>query len=80
MEREVLLSKVTDIIRKITSNSALEVDEITKFEEIDDWDSLNTVDMEMELESTFSISFEVGEFRELADVSALLTCILQKLN
>lgn len=80
LEREVLRSQVTDIIRKITSNSTLKINETTKFDEIDEWDSLNTVDMEMEVESTFSISFEVGEFRELADVNALLTCIMQKLN
>lgn len=80
LEREILLSKVTDIIRKITSNPTLEVNEATKFEEIDEWDSLNTVDMEMELESTLSISFETGEFRELDTIEALLNCIMQKLN
>lgn len=80
LERADLLLKVTDIIRKITSNPGLAVDETTKFEEIEEWDSLNTVDMEMELESTFSISFEVGEFRELEDIDTLLTCIAQKLK
>ncbi len=78
MERADLLLKVTSIIRKIAGNTTLEIDETTKFQEISEWDSLNTVDMEMELESTFSISFEVGEFRELDDVGTLLTCMMQK--
>lgn len=80
MEKANLLTKVIDIIRKITSNPVLAVDETTKFDEIEEWDSLNTVDMEMELENIFSIDFEVGEFRELDDINALLTCITEKLK
>jgi acyl carrier protein len=80
LEKANLLTKVIDIIRKITSNPVLAVDETTKFDEIEEWDSLNTVDMEMELENIFSIDFEVGEFRELDDINALLTCITEKLK
>ena len=80
MDKTELLGQVTQIIRKISANSSLEVNELTRFDEIDDWDSLNTVDMEMELESTFDISFATGEFRELETIGELLNCLSQKFN
>jgi len=80
MQKEELLAKITGIMQKITSNPNLHVTEETRFEDIEDWDSLNTVDMEMDLESTLSISFEIGEFRELDTISALLDCLAQKLK
>jgi acyl carrier protein len=79
LEREEITFKIKGIMRKIASNSALEIEESTVFEEIEDWDSLNTVDMEMEVESHFNISFEVGEFRELHTVGELIDCITSKL-
>jgi acyl carrier protein len=79
LEREEITFKIKEIMRKIASNSALEIEESTVFEEIEDWDSLNTVDMEMEVESHFKISFEVGEFRELHTVGELIDCITSKL-
>jgi acyl carrier protein len=80
VQREELLLKITEIIRKIASNPSLKVEEETQFADIKDWDSLNTVDMEMELESALSISFETGEFRELESIEVLLNCIVQKLS
>lgn len=79
MSREELFNSIQGIMRKIASNSDLEVGESTVFEEIEEWDSLNTVDMEMEVESHFKISFEVGEFRELHTVGELIDCITSKL-
>jgi acyl carrier protein len=80
LQKEELLVKITDIIRKIASDPSLKIEESTRFSEINEWDSLNTVDMEMELENIFSISFEIGEFRELDDIDGLLNCMLEKLN
>jgi acyl carrier protein len=80
LERADLILKIKGIMRKIASNSELEIEENTVFEDIEDWDSLNTVDMEMETESHFNISFEVGEFRELHSVGELIDCINSKLQ
>lgn len=80
LKTDDLLLTITNTVRKVTSNKNLEIDLNTRFEDIEDWDSLNTVDMEMDLESTLSISFEVGEFGELKDVNSLLDCLVQKLK
>lgn len=67
-------------IKKITSNPNLNITTDTRFDDIEDWDSLNTVNMEMELESIFSISFETGEFGEIETVGELIDSLSSKLN
>ena len=79
MQREEIFSKIINIIRKATSNPNLELDESTLFEDIEDWDSLTTVDVEMEIESVFGLSFQVGEFKELKSIKNLLDLIAAKL-
>lgn len=80
MNKEEILKTIESLMKQIAQNPDLPVQESTKFEEVEAWDSLNTVDLEMELESTFSISYEVGEFQEIKDVSSLAESLLKKIK
>ena len=51
-------------IKQIAENDALEISADTVIKDINEWDSLNNVDLEMALETECSIDFEVGEFEE----------------
>lgn len=79
MNREEIFQKIVVLIKKIADNANLEINEDTQFSSIENWDSLNTVDLEMEVENTFSISFETGEFQEYKDVSTLINAIANKI-
>jgi len=80
MQREDIFLKITKIIQNATSNSSLELNEATELENIEDWDSLTTVDVEMEIENIFSVSFEIGEFKEIIDIKSLLNLLETKLS
>jgi len=80
MKREDIFLQITKIIQKTTSNPSLHLNENTKFEDIENWDSLTTVDVEMEIENIFSINFEIGEFKEMNDIKSLLNLLDTKLN
>jgi acyl carrier protein len=71
MTKEKIQTLVLTLIRKITLTPDLEVDNQTNFEDIGGWDSLNTVDLEMELESALGISFEMGEFLQYNNIATL---------
>lgn len=71
MTKEKIQTLVLTLIRKITLTPDLEVDSQTNFEDIGGWDSLNTVDLEMELESALGISFEMGEFLQYNNIATL---------
>ena len=80
MTKEEILETIERLMRQITQNPDLPVEESTRFEEIEAWESLNTVDLEMELENTFSISYEMGEFQEIKDVASLAESLLKKIK
>jgi len=78
MTKEKIQTLVLTLIRKITLKPDLEVDSQTNFEDIGGWDSLNTVDLEMELESALGISFEMGEFQQYNNIATLLEVLETK--
>ena len=78
MTKEEIQILILTLIRKITLKPDLEVDDQTNFEDIGGWDSLNTVDLEMELESALGISFEMGEFQQYNDIATLLEALEAK--
>ena len=67
-------------IKQIAENDTLEINADTVIQGIDEWDSLNNVDLEMALETECSIDFEVGEFEELKTVGEMVSIVEKKVN
>ena len=67
-------------IKKIAENDALELSTDTVIKDIDEWDSLNNVDLEMALETECSIDFEVGEFEELKTIGEMVNTVKKKVD
>jgi len=65
---------------EIAEDDSLELTDDTVIEEISDWDSLNNVDLEMALETSCKIDFEVGEFEELKTVGAMIDTVANKVD
>jgi acyl carrier protein len=78
LNRENILEVVTKAMRNISSNETLEVNDSIVFEDIDGWDSLNTVDLEMDLETNLDVSFATGEFQEYKSVKELIDALGEK--
>jgi len=78
MTKEEIQILILTLLRRITLKSDLEVDDQTNFIDIGGWDSLNTVDLEMELESALGISFEMGEFQQYNNIATLLEALEAK--
>ena len=71
---------IVNEIRKILENDALEINADTVIQDIDEWDSLNNVDLEMTLETECGIDFEVGEFEELKTLGDMIDTVEKKVN
>ncbi len=67
-------------IKQIAENDALEISADTVIKDINEWDSLNNVDLEMALETECSIDFEVGEFEELKTVGEMVSTVEKKVS
>jgi len=80
MTQEELKTQVITKIKSISDNQDLELQDNTNFDDIEEWDSLNTVDLEMELESSLNISFETGEFQEYKTIKELIDSLQTKVK
>ena len=80
MSREDILAVVTKAMRNISSNETLAVDDSAVFEDVEGWDSLNTVDLEIDLETNLDVSFATGEFQEYKSVKELVDALEDKVK
>lgn len=79
MTREEVFNQVQDIFRDIFDDQTLAIENSTSSEDIEDWDSMNHINLVSAIEKQFSIRFPLGELQRLNDVGALLDLIMQKL-
>ena len=79
MTKETVFLRVTDIFRDIFDDDALEIKETTSSIDIEDWDSLNHINLIVAIESDFKIKFSFDEISELKNVGEMVELITLKL-
>ena len=80
MTRDEVFNGVQDIFRDIFDEDDLIVRDSTNSDEIEDWDSLNHINLVSAIEQEFKIKFALGELMTLKDVGAMIDLMLEKLN
>jgi acyl carrier protein len=71
---------VAEIIRRITGNKNLKIDPYLTANDIKNWDSLRHVMIINEIESHYSIQFDLSEMIEMNSVDDLCKAIIRKQN
>lgn len=80
MTREEVFNGVQDIFRDIFDEDDLVINDSTSSEEIEDWDSLNHINLVSAIEKEFKIKFALGELMTLKDVGAMIDLMVEKLK
>ncbi len=80
MTREEIFNGVQDIFRDIFDEDDLIIQDTTSSDEIEDWDSLNHINLVSAIEKEFKIKFALGELMSLKDVGAMIDLIIIKLK
>jgi acyl carrier protein len=78
MSREELFKKVQEIFRDIFDDDSLIIDDSTNSSDIDDWDSLNHINLVVAIESEIDIKFSFDDLATLKDVGAMLDLMMVK--
>ena len=76
MTRDEVFSGVQDIFRDIFDVNDLVVSNTTNSDEIEDWDSLNHINLVSGIEKEFKIQFALGELMTLKDVGAMVDLMM----
>lgn len=80
MTREEVFNGVQDIFRDIFDEDDMIIEDKTNSEGIEDWDSLNHVNLVSAIEKEFKIRFTLGDLMRLKDVGAMVDLMIEKLK
>jgi len=76
--REEIFNGVQNIFRDIFDDDDLNIENRTNAEDIEDWDSLNHINLVSAIEKEFGIRFALGELESLKDVGAMINLMVKK--
>lgn len=79
MNRNELIEKVTEIFRNNFDDDDIVLTDETTAADIEDWDSLEQINLLVAMEREFSIKFSVGEVEGLRNVGEMIDLIASKL-
>ena len=80
MTREEVFNGVQDIFRDIFDEDYLIISDTVSSDEIEDWDSLNHINLVSAIEAEFKIKFSLDELTVLKNVGAMVDLIVKKQN
>ena len=80
MTRKELFDGVQDIFRDIFDEDGMVIEDKTSSDDIEDWDSLNHINLVSAIEKEFEIRFALGELMALKDVGAMIDLMIEKLK
>lgn len=73
-----ILKNITDILRDLLHQPALELSANTTADQVERWDSLVQVNLIMTLERHYRIKFSLGEIKRLRNVGEMVSLITAK--
>ena len=79
MTREELLAAVAEILRDIFDDEELVVTEETCSDDVEDWDSLEQINILVAIQERFGIQFSLDDVKGLENVGDTLDLIERKL-
>ena len=75
-----ILSNVQNIFRDIFDEEDLVISTSTTANDIEEWDSLNHINLVSAIEKMYKIRFALGELQSMKDVGAMVHLISQKIT
>ena len=80
MNSEMILKQVQDIFRDVFDDESLTIGRSTHGADIEDWDSLNHINLVVAVEKQFNFKFDLGEIQTLQNVGEMCDLIVTKIS
>ena len=80
MERNEIHDDLQEIFRTVFDDSTLSITDNTTSSDIEDWDSLEQINLIVGIEKKFNIKFKLEEVTGLANVGAMIDLISSKVK
>ncbi len=80
MTREELFEQLNEVFRDVFDDESIEVNETTTANDIEDWDSLEHINLINAVEQKFGIKFDMGQIVTMKNVGEMANIILSQLS
>lgn len=78
MTREDAYGRLTKIFQDVFDDKGLSIGDATTAEDIEDWDSLEQINLVVAVEKEFEIKFSIGEVSKFGNVGEMMDIIMQR--
>ena len=75
MSREEIYEKLNGVFQDVFDDDSLTVDDATTADYIEDWDSLEHINLIVAVENAFGIKFNMGEVNTMKNVGEMVDLI-----
>lgn len=79
MSREEVYEKLNEVFRDVFDDDSITVSDTTNADDIEEWDSLEHINLMAAVESEFSVKFSMGQIVTMKNVGEMVDIILQKI-
>lgn len=79
MTREDVFEKLNEVFREYFDDEEIELKENTTADDIEDWDSLEHINLIVAVENSFDMKFTMGEVTTMKNVGAMVDIILERI-
>lgn len=80
MKKEEVFERLNNVFRDVFDNETIEVNENTTADDIEDWDSLEHINLIVAVEQEFDIKFNMGEVTTMKNVGDMVNIIISRKN
>ena len=80
MSREELFEQLNEVFQDVFDDDSITVDETTTANDIDDWDSLEHINLINAVEQKFGIKFDMGQIVTMKNVGEMANIIESQLK
>lgn len=80
MGKEQVYEKLNGVFQDVFDDETIIVQEKTTADDIEDWDSLEHINLVVAVEKCFGIKFTVGEVTGMKNVGAMVEIILNRME
>lgn len=78
MERSEMIRQINDIFIDVLDDEDIKLNESTQAADVDEWDSLNHIQLVVAVEKHFKIRFSSKEIQSWNNVGEMMDCIAAK--
>lgn len=79
MSREEVFERLNEVFRDVFDDASITVNDSTTSDDIEDWDSLEHINLMAAVESEFGVKFSMGQIVTMKNVGEMVDIILQKI-